>query len=177
MKKKLTLFCSILILFSGSLIAQRSVKIKLYAYAQPVHSGIQSKTQIAESGIEYKSESKSKLNYIIYLEHRSSKTIRPLEIWIAGKAYGIKMNQIEFTPVELTDNSNIKDPKKILLVPATSNKVFSISLTGLSEIANSKSDELKNQKANEITLVYRRKCKSLYTISSLIIPLPSIPMM
>ncbi len=175
MKNKILFFCCVSIFFSATLHAQSTQKIKLYAYSQPMLSGIQKNVMIDESGNEYKADTKSKLNYLIYLEHRPSKTVRPIEIWIDGKGYSLKIEEVEFTPVDILDNT--KQTKKIILVPATTNKVFHLSLNGLSTISHPKAKELQDQKPNEITLVYKRKCRRTHVLKSMILPLPAIPMM
>lgn len=176
MKYKLFLFCFSFFLFQVDLSAQFNKKIKLYTYYQYILPGIQKQVLMDDSGNAYESENQSKPNYLIYLEHRSSKTINPIEVWVEGKGYSLIINKVESTPIEMTDNSIPNQPKTIILVPTTDKTVLSIYLNGLLD-DQSKSVQFSEPGNQNIYMLYKKRCKRLHTIKTMIIPLPSIPMM
>ncbi len=176
MKNKLFFFCCSFFLFQVDLSAQFNKRIKLYTYYQTILPGIQKQVLMDDSGNAYGTENQSKPNYLIYLEHRSSKTINPIEVWVEGKGYSLLVTKVASTPIEMTDNSIPDQPKIIIMVPTTNKTVLSISLNGLLDNP-SKSVQFSEPGDQNIYVVYKKRCKKLYTIKTIIIPLPSIPMM
>jgi hypothetical protein len=176
MKIKLLLLAASFFLFNAEISAQSRKNLKLHAYHQSIIPGIQKEVLMDDSGEAYLSENRSKVNYLIFLEHRPKRTFKPLEIWIGNKGYSIKVNKIESTPVTLSNNTIPNKTEKTILVPETNNTVLSISLDGLLE------DQSKAEKFNEdgnqtIRLIYKRKCRKKHTLESQIIPVQSTPMM
>ncbi len=176
MHYRLFLLCFLCFSFTTNLSAQLNKKIKLYTYYQSILPGIQKQVMMDDTGNAYQPENQSNTNYLIFLAHWPSKSINPFQVWIDGKGYKIKINKVDATPIELIDNSIPDQPKIIILVPSTNKTVLSISLNGLLE-DQSKSIQFSEPGNQYIYVIYTKRSKILHTIKTMIIPLPSIPMM
>jgi hypothetical protein len=121
MKKLWFLF---LIIVSFSAIGQPSVKI--YAYSQVITPGTIPKGVTDENGKPVNTQKKAAVNYYIFAAYKSPAKIDFDEIWINGKFYKTRTENIDSTPV-VNINENIPgNPVKEVLVPATNLKVTSI---------------------------------------------------
>ena len=102
---------------------------KVYAYAQPVVSGVSPQGIIDETGKEVKPKEKARFNHYFYIQHsRCKKNVKPVAIWMDGRAWQVKYNAVDSTPVYI---ANIQFPgtsEKVILVPKTRKKVLSLQI-------------------------------------------------
>lgn len=99
MKKILNLFACVLSLHSLS--AQFNGPAKTgYAYQQSTLPGRAPTVVVDETGKTIERERKPNIRYHIFLEFRQShiNKINPTRIWIGGKVYGVKFENITTTP-------------------------------------------------------------------------------
>ncbi len=101
-------------------------EVKAYAYSQATLSGKKPSNIVDENGKEMTQKIKSSLNYLFYLEFDKELSITPAAIWFKGNSYSAKANQVENTPVEMTDLNIPGQPKKTILVPGTTGNVLFI---------------------------------------------------
>ena len=102
---------------------------KVYAYAQPVVSGVSPQGIIDETGKEVKPKQKARFNHYFYIQHRRcKKNVKPVAIWMDGRAWQVKYNAVDSTPVSI---ANIQFPgtsEMVILVPKTRKKVLSLEI-------------------------------------------------
>lgn len=125
MKQKILLL-AIMILSAWSYTFSQT---KVYAYAQPVVSGVNPQGVIDETGKVVKPQQRARFNHYFYIQHsRCKKNVEPVAIWMDGRAWRVKYNAVDSTPVYI---ANIKFPgtsEKVILVPKTRKKVLSLQL-------------------------------------------------
>lgn len=125
MKQKILLL-AIMILSAWSYTFSQT---KVYAYAQPVVSGVSPQGVIDETGKEVKPPQRARFNHFFYIQHsRCKKNVEPVAIWMDGRAWRVKHNAVDSTPVYI---ANIKFPgtsEKVILVPKTRKKVLSLQI-------------------------------------------------
>ena len=110
----------ILCLFS---FAQKQPFTNVYAYSQATLSGTKPQTTSAENGNQVTLASRENVNYYFYAEYPVQEKFTVTTLWIKGKPYEVKSDNISKTPIETTGNSS----KKITLVPLTTNNVLLLS--------------------------------------------------
>ena len=125
MKQKILLI-AVMILSAWSCTFSQT---KVYAYAQPVVSGVSPQGIVDETGKEVKQQQRSRFNHYFYIQHsRCKKNVKPVAIWMDGRAWNVKYNAVDSTPVYI---ANIKFPgttDKTILVPKTRKKVLSLQI-------------------------------------------------
>ena len=154
MKYTFLLFCFLLIILSAS--AQTRGTAKLYGYVQSVMPGANLGV-INEAGEEVPEKNPARKNYRIYAV--SSSRIYPVEMWINGEPYSVKMDIISTTPVV---HGSETMGNRTELVPATSQKVILLSPAPYTETKNI-GDVRSIASSNELVLVYRQNGKFYYS--------------
>ncbi len=102
---------------------------KVYAYAQPVVSGVSPQGIIDETGKEVKPQQRARFNHYFYIQHsRCKKNVEPVAIWMDGRAWQVKYEPVDSTPVYITDVKFPVNPEKVILVPKTRKKVLSVQI-------------------------------------------------
>ena len=165
MKQAFLLALSSLLTGCG-ILAQKSPLINLYAFSQQVLPGIRSGTILQENGNTIKNTPIKKINYFFYAELDKSSNIEITTIWINGKEYAAKTEIISKTPVEITINDVASKPEKMILVPASVNKVVLIIPGEASK--NSKKLTYKLKKlisSSELVVACRWEGKIYYTMA------------
>ena len=132
--------------------------IKLYAYRQTSLPGLPPSTD-SNKTINISAEKKGpSVTYLIYLTHSTEKEIDLLEIWLNGESFGVAQEPVATTPVEYLYDNNSLQPQKMLLVPATQNKV--LRLTPIEKIPSKTSLQKKAlARTNELIVVYKERDK------------------
>ncbi|MDQ3550487.1 MAG: hypothetical protein M3413_03085 [Bacteroidota bacterium] len=141
-------------IFTGCLQGQTRNDVKLYAYKQPVIGGAPPRTTITENGQPLESNNtRSRNNYLIYLEASPSIRVIPVELWIEGENYGVSSTDVKQTPVE-SASANPGEEKATVLVPKTNNKVVQLNLRPLS-VSKSTAAAKSASQANQVVVVYK----------------------
>jgi hypothetical protein len=141
--------------------AQSNKGVKIYGYLQPVVKGAPPKKVVTENNQEIYFEQKPSGNIIIYLTYPTSTALQPDALYIGGKKYKVKVENIEQTPVRITDHNLPLQPKTTELVPKTGNKV--VLITPVEPVTFKPGSCLKRKmKANEVVIGYTVKGKRKY---------------
>jgi hypothetical protein len=143
---------------------------KLYAYSQETRSGLNPKTIMAENGKEIKSDAGPKVHYLIYLENKNP--LKVTGLWIKGRAYNFVDQEILKTPVVLEGLSDPNMERK-QLVPATSNKVYSIATAGPAKSSRTPAILGKLIKSSDVVVSYKVNGKTSYSSAKKIQSLPA----
>lgn len=131
--------------------------VKVYAYAQPVASGIRQQTVSTDGGNEkLVTAPRQGMNYFIFIEYKRSKGIRPVYIWMDDKLYTVQVEEVS-TPYYISTAEKIPN-KQNQLVPKTKNKVLRLSFSGEAKGVNWTGD--KNKEG--IVIMYTCRKKSHY---------------
>ncbi len=138
-----------LMVLPSLLFAQKSKKVKLYGYQQPVLQGTQRKT-VDESGQTKELPAKTSANYLLYLDVPANIKVDPKHIWIKGKLYGVKTELVN-SPVVIK-NTVITGKKTDTLVKSSSGSVLLMTLLPLDTQPSTSNSVRKKIKANEIAL-------------------------
>src|SRR5688572_6382030 len=109
MKKKLLL----LAVFTSFILTYSFAQTKVYAYAQPVVSGVSPQGIIDETGKEIKRPRQSRFNYYFFISHNASKDIKPVAVYMKNGGWQVNSNTVDSTPVYITDVRFPLTPKKI----------------------------------------------------------------
>lgn len=131
---------------------------KVYAYAQPVVSGVSPQGIIKENGKEVKTPQRSRFNHFFFMRHNRKRDIKPVAIWMDGRAWNVKYNVVDSTPVYIT---NIKFPgtsEKVILVPKTRKKVLALQIDYDRPIESTPAGDLQ-KKIKESAIVFEYTCK------------------
>ena len=152
--------------------AQTSPFIKVYAYSQASPNNIKPQTTTAENGNQITIAHGGKVNYYFYIEYKRQEKFTITNLWINGKPYRLKADSIRQTPIEMSaGNGEIgNNSRKIILVPATSNKVLLLSPGSFLKI-NPSSWLKKMLVKADLVIAYRWKGKIWYY------PVPKIKML
>lgn len=138
-------------------------KVKLTAYAQSVTPGIIPRGITDENtGKELPIKPFHGINYFIYLSLKKSSSVAPTQIWINGQAYKVGQSLKMSTPVTQVNENIPSQPKTIVLVPATSDAVYQLSLGEKLENAPKTANLKKMVDKNSLVVVYRWKNKNYY---------------
>ena len=161
------------ILGSINVIAGPPVK-KVHAYKQASIPGIQPRFSETD-GVNKADQRKQTFNYWIYLEIKGDPEISFSEIWIDGKKFMIKTEEIENTPVQKIISDGSSQNEIIILVPQTKRKVILVYPAGESRDSDPDSKKLTRLiKKNELVVVYTaHKGKRCYARSKHITMLKS----
>jgi hypothetical protein len=159
MMKKLILSLFIAISFAACK-AQSKGSVTVYGFKQAVLPGMIPGDIISEDGKRIEHPFKPKFNFFIYTA--SNGAIQPTEIWLNGQAYSVQSEQVAATPIEYTNPTNMPQPKKTVLVPQTTKKVFKWTLAP--SVENSKNEKAKSiASANELVVVYKQNGRTYYS--------------
>jgi hypothetical protein len=120
--KKITFL--IFVLTSLSAISQPSIKI--FAYSQAVSPGIVPKGVTDENGKTITTKKEIAVNYYIFASYNKSIKINIEEIWIKGNFFNPVVKNIDSTPVLNINETIPGNPVKVIMVPATTQKVISL---------------------------------------------------
>jgi len=139
---------------------QKQPIIKVYAYSQTTLKGAKPGGVVEEGGTEIKTLPAKNINYYFYIEYRPKEKFSITTLWISGKPFRAKVDSIQKTPVEIISEG---ESKKLMLVPATKNKVLLLIPTAEKNNPRKFSASLKTLVSkNELVIVYRWKSKIYY---------------
>lgn len=142
--------------------SQKTAIRNINAYAQETTRGSRPEIVVDENGNEIAKTIAVKINYLIYAEQVRTTQIVFTTVWIDGKAYKIKADTV-IAPVEMTTQDGF-NTTKIILAPATKNKLWSLSTGSLITKPPKPSSTLQKLiNKNELVIVYRWKGKLYYT--------------
>lgn len=117
----------LLFLIAGNFAsAQKNPVVKVYAFIQPSLTGIKKTVIAQENGNAIEASSPQKVNYFFYLERKKSEPIRIVGVWMRGKKYITKVDNVSSTPIELTKEVSSNEPDKISLTPDNGNEFLQI---------------------------------------------------
>lgn len=136
-------------------VAQKGV-VRGYAYVQHSIPGVAPRGRTAEGGGPVQQKAKTGSTYNIYLEYRKGQVIKPIYIWIEGKAFSVQHATVR-TPVTLKrqdEGNRLADT----LVAQTPNKVLRVQPTGKVSRQNGK----HGAKENNIVVAYNWRGKTYY---------------
>jgi hypothetical protein len=162
MKQVLTLL--LLPLLSSSFAsAQKAPVVKMYAYIQHVLPGTKRNVIVDENGNTIEPATQKKMNYFFYAEKKKSETIKIAGIWMYGKKYLARYDNVAATPVEIFKGTSSNDSNKITLIPDADNEFVQI-LPGPTTTKGAKlSGYLKKMvQQNDLVLIYLWKGKTWY---------------
>lgn len=147
-------FFSILILVSNTIVAQTlKPQIRLYAYEQKVHSGIDHQTTKIDQTTT-KSPRNSSVQYFVYAESSNASVVAIRRIWIHRQVYEVKTETIN-TPVIITKSVALEgESRSDTLVKTTRNIVWRLSLEKIANNQTSKPSLSKKIASNEIVVEY-----------------------
>ena len=157
MNPKIFLSFLFVFVYSGT-FAQISPIINAYAYSQSVLQGTKRANTVDESGKEIIGITKNSPGYFFYIEQKRSDAFDIVSVWIKGKNYGVKTDEVLQTPVEM------KYPDStITLVPRSSNKIILIT-PGSEKLSLKRSSSYlrKIVAYSELVIVYKWKGKLWY---------------
>lgn len=153
------LFC--LLLAFGSLVSTPAQKcpIKGYAYQRATIPGIIPRKTLDESGKEIEAPVKMMNTYFIYVEIKRGCNLQVTRIWISGKAYHIRQEEVKNTPVVI-HHTHPGTPADTLVMQ-TNNQVFRIQLQ---EEWNHKPDNkvISKYPGAKIIIEYIHKSRPVY---------------
>ena len=136
---------------------------KVYAYAQPVVSGVSPQGIIDETGKQIKKPRSSKFNYYLFIRHKASKDIKPVAVYMKNGGWQVNFQPVDSTPVYITDVKFPLTPQKVMLVPKTTKKVLSLQMDLDKSISNNPSRKLARKlKKSEIVFEYTQGGKTKY---------------
>lgn len=141
--------------------AQTYTGVKVYAYRQPVVSGVNPGGIIDESGKEVTTARSPRFNTRVYVTHSPKVMLNATEVYINGIKHEVKVDNITKTPVTFS-SSNILDKTEKELVPKTGNKV--LLLTPTRSVTSQPNSCVRKLIANNNVIVgYTIKGKKYYT--------------
>lgn len=105
--------------------SQAKPLVKAYAYLRESVPGAIPKT-IDENGKEINTGPVNIKSYQLFLEYKKGTVLRPLRIWIDGRAYGLTMQTIGKTPYTFSRPGIGSNVEIDTLVKKTSNNVYRI---------------------------------------------------
>lgn len=128
---------------------------KIYAFKQSSLPGVKPKTP--ENGGTERIET---FNYWIYLTLSQSKYININYIWLSGKKFSVKTEEIKTTPVSKLNNTSGAANETIELVPETKHKVILLYPTGpLNDNGDQSAKMRKKIEKNELVISFTHKEK------------------
>ncbi|HEY9364914.1 MAG TPA: hypothetical protein VIQ00_16745 [Chitinophagaceae bacterium] len=140
-----------------------SSQIKVYAYTQPVITGVSPNTAIDEKGKKVESPRKNRANQYFYFEFKPGKNPTPVAIWFKDKAWKVTTQPVSETPIEIMDQQVPGKSAKTILVPASGNEVVSLSLDFSNPVPFTPNTKLKNLLADsDVVFEYTYKGKTYY---------------
>jgi hypothetical protein len=135
--------------------AQTEGNAKIYGYQQQVLPGANNNV-VVEGGGETTAQNTPRKNYKIYIV--SASRIYPVEMWINGTQYSVKMDIISSTPV-MHGNEAAGNRKE--LVPKTSQKVLLLTPASYTEKKNV-GDVRSIAQENELVVLYKQNGRFYY---------------
>ena len=153
MRKKLLIFISLIL--SVDLFSQPAVKI--FAFERENLPGTKASGVTDENGNRVQKEA-SRKDYFVYLSFNKAYNISPSKVFIRGTSYEIKATKAT-TPVQYINRNIPSNPRKVVLVPATKNKVVQLEVAK-PETENKKSGTIRKLIGrNDIVVEYLWKGK------------------
>ncbi len=152
-----------LLFFTGALLLKaQTSKDTLYGFQQHISSGTKKVGDIDENGNLIKQKTPEVSHYSIYLATASKTRIYPIQMWINGEAFSVKIETIEQPPVEYS-NINAPAAKVKPLFPEPTGTIYKLTPTPL--VAN-KGEDKGNALAQEnaVVLYYTKSGKKYYEI-------------
>src|SRR5438309_5861860 len=114
-----------LLLFFFVAVQAQSHGEKLYGFQQRVIPGTQQAGAYDQNGHFIKKEAPEVFKYLIYLTTSPKESIYPVQLWINGKAFSIKMDSVQQTPVVQHD-TNLPNSEGKVLVPKSTGVVLQL---------------------------------------------------
>jgi hypothetical protein len=135
--------------------------IKIFAFEQDNLPGTITAGVTDENGKPAR-KAADKKNYFLYLSFKNTYSITPEQIFIKDQAFTILTTMDKKTPVEYINNNFPGNPQKIILVPATNDKVIEVRIkeTPTQEEKTASVRELIDK--NEAVIVYLWKKKEYF---------------
>jgi len=157
MEKKLLLFISLIL--SLSLLSQPSIRV--FAFEQENLPGTKPAGVTDENGHPVQ-KAAAKKNYFIFLSLNKAYSITPTQLFIKGKPVKIATTVVKRAPVEYINNNIPAKPEKIILVPATTNKVLELQLIETTDGYRNAPAIQRLIEKNDVVIVYLWKKKKYF---------------
>lgn len=158
--KRHLLFFSLILIGSGVLYGQPSMKV--FAFEQANSPGTVATNIKDENGNPIK-KAATKKNYFIYLSLKHKYNIDPQQVFINGHAFPAEASVVKSTPVELASHNVPAHPEKMVLVPATENKVIQLTITDTIQIEKTAALQKLTNK-NDVVISYTWKKKKYFAV-------------
>lgn len=155
MKKELLLIS----LFFG-LASFSQPPIKVFAFEQDNFPG--TKPAVTDENGNPVRKVATRKNYFIYLSFNKSYNIRPSHVFVKGKLFTIKTMSLRNTPIEHVNSNIPNQPEKIVLVPATTNKVLQLKLNESEGLTTTTNSIKKLTEKNDVVVEYSWKNKTYF---------------
>lgn len=122
MKLRLQLFILFLVAWNFA-SAQKPPVVKVYAFIQHVLPGTKKNVIVQENGNTIEPAAQKKVNYLFYVEQKKSEPIKIAGIWMNGKKYLARADNVSTNPIEIVQEGS---SNKITLSPAEGNEILQI---------------------------------------------------
>jgi hypothetical protein len=160
MKQQTFLFTLLLLAAFGA--QAQSNAITIYGFKQLTSGGMQKRGDIDETGRLIKQEPAPALHYAIYLANSSGNNVYPVQLWIQGKAYAVKVKPFQNNLV-VPANTDAPVAKLKTLLPETGGTIYRLMPAPLAvDKSNDRASALAAQ--NDVVVLYRWKGKLEYGV-------------
>jgi len=139
--------------------AQGSLE-RLYGFHQSVSPGAKRMADIDASGRIVKNEAPDLSHYFLLLTTPSRLRIYPIQLWINGVAYSVKIESVEKVPIFNNNGDTSSGMKKLPLTLKTGEKLF--QLTPVPLIADKGSAKAKALTAKNAVVFYYKKAGTFH---------------
>jgi hypothetical protein len=146
---------------SSGLAAFSQPTVKVFAFEQDNMPGTKPAGVTDENGNSVRKVA-VKRNYFIFLSFNRAYSITPIHVFLKGSPLIVKTTAVKKTPIEFTNNNIPNRPEKVVLVPATKNKVLELQLhDSQAPIAKTTTVQKLTDK-NDVVVAYLWKNKRYY---------------
>jgi hypothetical protein len=151
----------LLLALGSGLAASSQPTVKVIAFEQDNMPGTKPAGVTDENGNSVRKVAVKK-NYFIFLSFNRSHSITPIQAFIKGNSLTIKTAPVKKTPIEFTNNNIPNRPEKVVLVPATKNKVLELQLRDSQTPIAKTTTVQKLTDKNDVVVAYLWKNKKYY---------------
>jgi hypothetical protein len=153
-------FFTLLLFFAAAVQAQSSGE-KLYGFQQRVIPGAQQAGDYDKDGHFIKKEAPEVFKYLIYMTTSSKQKIYPVQLWINGKAFSIKMDSVQ-TPVVQHDSNLPNSEGKVLVLKTTGVVLQLIPVPLVADKGNTTLKQLSTK--NAVVFYYKKAGKGYHGV-------------
>ena len=139
----------------ATLFSKAQTTEMLYGFHQSVSPGAKKSADIDASGRIVKNQTSDVSHYIIYLATFSKMPIYPIQLWINGEAFSVKIEAVEQVPVIQTHSDTAGGKRKPLLTLKAGQQLF--QLTPVPLIADKSSGKAKALASKNAAVLYYKK--------------------